>query len=375
MNGVGGDGMVGFDLHGLVSVGLVDASPSDVRTVERQLGPLRARLAGEPDITLRFVDRIRPKGPIRYLGLDEGGFTDEGFLLLRAKGKARTRVRIPLDQVGGRCEIVCERGLPAVPLLIAIVNLTALSKGTLPLHAAAFDWQGTGVVVTGWSKGGKTETLLSFMLRGARYVADEWCYVAPDGCRIFGVPEPVRLWQWQLRQLPELRRHVPLASRARLAALAAPSRLHDRLPPALERSAAGRSLRRVAHFLSRQTNVLVPPEALFQHEVGPAEGEFSHLLLVMSAEGPRTEAVAVDPQEVADRMVHSLEYERIPFLEIYRMFRFAFPGLSNPHVEKAEERCRTLLRQAFAGKPAHRVVHPYPVDIRGLFDVIEPVLS
>ena len=117
------------------------------------------------------------------------------------------------------------------------------------------------------------------------------------------------------------------------------------------------------------------PEALFEREVGPAEGEFSQLLLVMSAEGPRTEVVPVDSEEVADRMVHSLEYERIPFLEVYRMFRFAFPELSNPHAEKAEERHRTLLRQAFAGKPAHRVVHPYPVDIRSLFDSIEPVLS
>jgi hypothetical protein len=204
-------------------------------------------------------------------------------------------------------------------------------------------------------------------------VADEWCYVAPDGRRIFGVPEPVRLWQWQLSQLPEFRRHVPAATRARLSALATPSRLHDLLPPRVERSAPGRTLRRVAHFLSRQTNVLVPPEALFEREVGPAEGEFSQLLLVMSAEGPRTEVVPVDPEEVADRMVHSLEYERIPFLEVYRMFRFAFPELSNPHVEKAEERHRT--RQAFAGKPAHSVVHPYPVDIRSLFDAIEPVLS
>jgi len=367
--------MDGFDLHGLVSVGLVDASPSDVRAVTRQLGPIRARLAGEPDITLRFVDRIQPAQPIHYLGLDECGFTEEGFLMLRAKGKARTRVRIPIDQVGGRCEILCERGLPAVPLLIAIVNLTALTKGTLPLHAAAFDWQGTGVVVTGWSKGGKTETLLSFMLRGARYVADEWCYVAPDGRRIFGVPEPVRLWQWQLSQLPEFRRHVPLATRLRLSACVTPSQLHDMLPKQLQRSSPGRALRRAAHFVSRQANVLVPPEALFEREVGPAEGEFSQLLLVMSAEGSRTEVVPVDSEEVADRMVHSLEYERIPFLEVYRMFRFAFPELSNPHVEKAEERHRTLLRQAFAGKPAHRVVHPYPVDIRSLFDAIEPVLS
>ena len=46
-------GMVGFDLHGLVSIGLVDASPADVRAVTRQLGPIRARLAGESQLPPR----------------------------------------------------------------------------------------------------------------------------------------------------------------------------------------------------------------------------------------------------------------------------------------------------------------------------------
>ena len=158
-----------FDLHGCVRVRLEGAGPREAAAVARQLGPIAARGTGEPDVTVRFVDRIETRGPVRLLGLDECGFSDDAFLVLRSKHKSRARVRIPMERIGERCEITCERGLPAVPLLVAIVNLTALTKGTLPLHAAAFEWNGAGVVVTGWSKGGKTETLLAFARRGARF--------------------------------------------------------------------------------------------------------------------------------------------------------------------------------------------------------------
>jgi hypothetical protein len=367
---------VDFDLHGLVTVRLLGARPGDVATVERQLGPIRtpAPLAGEPDVVLRFVERIEPRGRLRTLGLRDGAFDDQGFLLLRSRYKSATRVRMPLDQVGGRCEIVCEHGVAAVPLLVAIVNLTALGRGALPLHACAFEFEGAGAVVTGWSKGGKTETLLAFARRGARYVADEWCYVLPDGRTLFGVPEPVRLWHWQLAQLPDLARRVPRAARARMAAFAAIPRLADALPRALERSAAGRALRRLAALLEPQTNVLVPPARLFGAPVAAGEARFTHLFWSVSTAGGETRAEPVDAQQVADRVVHSLRYERAPLAGYYEMFRFAFPELSNPWLEKAAERERDLVRRAFAGKPAWRVEHPYPVEIERLYECMAPLL-
>ena len=114
---------------------------------------------------------------------------------------------------------MCERGVAAVPLLIPILNMTLLARGVLPLHASAFVHEGTGVVATGWSKGGKTEALLAFASRGAEYVGDEWVYVASDGARVHGIPEPIRIWRWQLRQLPEYERMIKPAERARLTVL------------------------------------------------------------------------------------------------------------------------------------------------------------
>jgi hypothetical protein len=109
---------------------------------------LQSRLERDPDIVIRFVDSLPVPSRIRYLGVDDAGFTDHAFLVLR--------------------------GLLQVPLLIPILNLTVLGKGTLPLHASAFSYRDTGFVATGWSRSGKPEVLLGFMANGASYVSDEF---------------------------------------------------------------------------------------------------------------------------------------------------------------------------------------------------------
>jgi hypothetical protein len=118
----------------------------------------------------------------------------------------------------------------------------------------------------------------------------------------------------------------------------------------------------------------VAPELLFGPGAGSGEGAFTHLFFAVSAEGPETVVKPVDPGEVAARMVHSLDYERAPFRTWYQMFRFAFPELSNPHVEQASERERALLGRVLAGRPAYVVTHPYPVEIPRLFEAVEPYL-
>src|SRR3990172_3169438 len=104
-----------------------------------------------------------------------------------------------------------------------------LARGALPLHASAFLWNGTGALATGWAKGEKTEALLAFLTEGATYVGDEWVYLAGDGARVFGIPEPIRIWDWQLEHVPWLGRRLPRGERARLAALRALSRVAARI--------------------------------------------------------------------------------------------------------------------------------------------------
>jgi len=367
---------VDYDLHGLAGIRLMDPSPSDIAAVARQLGPIQAALAGEPDIVIQFVDRLTPLSRVRYLGLDEAGFTDDAFLVLRSKHGTRAKVQIAFEQIGRQCRIVCERGLPAVPLLVPILNLTVLGKGVLPLHASAFTYQGTGVVTTGWSKGGKTETLLAFMAHGAEYIGDEWVYISGDGRRLYGIPEPIRVWDWHLRYLPGYRARVSRADRVRLQTIkliqtvgeAVPSRAPNGFAPV-------QTLHRVLPVLRRQLYVDVHPKRLFGQGFGALSGAFDRLFFMVSHESPDVMAEPIRAEEVARRMVFSLQHERLDFMAYYLKFRFAFPEARNELIERAEEIQRDLLTRVLAGKEAHAIYHPYPVPIPALFDVMRPLVS
>jgi len=353
------DTAIDYDLHGLAGVRVVGATARDAAAVDRQLGPIRGALRRDPDIVVRFVDRLDVKGRLRLLGVDDAGFSDDAFMVLRARHKARARVRIPLERIGRGCEIVCERGLPAVPLLIATLNLTVLARGALPLHASAFVHDGRGVVVTGWSKGGKTEAVLAFVARGAVFVGDEWVYVEPDGATVHGIPEPLRLWDWHLRQAPDLRRRIGRGDRARLAALRG--------------AAAAARGRRLTSLLAGQRHVDIAPETLFVPGAVALTAPFDRLFLSVSWRHRDIAARQVDPAEVAARMAFSLQHERAPLTRAYEQFRFAFPSRRNPVLDSACERERELLERVMLGKVAHAVDHPYPVDLGTLFDVMRPL--
>lgn len=363
-------GAIDFNLHDLVAIRVHGAQRADITAVARQLGPIQRSFSGEPDITLRFVDQLETHGTLRTLGKDDAAFTDDAFLVLRSKHKARARVQIPLERVGEPLTITAERGAPAIPLLIPIINLAALAKGALPLHASAFLHRGVGVLNTGWSKGGKTEALLGFMEHGAQYIGDEWVYLAADGATMYGIPEPIRIWDWYLEQMPRYRALAGRGDRLRIRALKAAVDLEAALPRMPGRKAAAR----LARVVERQLYVDLPPEKVFPPEAFALTGPLDTVFLVASVDAPGVRVQPISAAEVAERMVFSLQYERLPFMEYYHMFRFAFPDRRSALLENVESIQRDRLRAVLDGKPCYRVEHPYPAVIEDLYQAMQPLV-
>lgn len=361
-----------FDLHGYLGIRLLDANEDDVDRVERQLGPIRTTLSRDPDVVIRFVDRIQPRGVLTYVKWPEAAFDDSHFYLVRGRGNVAGLARVPFDDIGGTCVIECERSLTAVPLLLAIINMTATAKGLLPLHASAFTYEGRGVVVAGWAKGGKTETLLSFMSEGAAYVGDEWVYLAGDG-QMFGIPEPIRLWRWQVDQLPKVAATLSRGARTRLAALDMVARGAGRMAPRGSRLGfAGSVLRRAVPILARQAYVQVPPVRLFGEAAIALRGQAQRLIFATVDEGSTMRVHDAESDEVARRMASSLLEERQELLSFYRQFRFAFPGRRSSVIDASEEMERQLLSERLSPLPAVWFRHPYPVDIPGIYSRVRP---
>ena len=249
--------------------------------------------------------------------------------------------------------------LPGVPLLIPVLNVTALAKGFVALHAAAFTYNGTGVLVTGWAKGGKTETLIGFTAKGAQFVGDEWIYIGPDS-RVYGLPQPIRVWDWHLPDLPEYRARLTRGDRARMRALLAFQSTGEQVRRARSLGGAGRLLSRLVPLVERQRYASVRPETLFGPESCALSGTLDKLVFVVSHESPDVFAEEVDPLEVADRMAFSQQYERLNLASHLPGIPVRVPARpERQRLERAHEVERRLLTEAVVqGRPPTRRVLP-----------------
>jgi hypothetical protein len=223
-------------------------------------------------------------------------------------------------------------------------------------------------VATGWSKGGKTETLLAFMHRGATYVGDEWIYFSQDGKTVWGLPEPIRVWDWHLGSLPNLATRLGRGDRLRLKALRHIVNGAERIsrPNGLARFA-----RRALPVLRKQQCVDVAPARLFGAQRCTSVATADRLVFVSSHASADVNAQRIDAAEIAQRMSFSLQEEARVLMSYYRRYRFAFPERENHLLTRLDQLQRTALERCLAHhSEAYDVRHPYPVALPRLFDAV-----
>ncbi|PRY48115.1 hypothetical protein LY71_1101 [Geodermatophilus tzadiensis] len=360
------------DVHGVLRVRLRGA-PGHIReAVARELGSADPAPSGEPDITVTFTDELPPEGPLRLLGLRQAAFDDAHFYLLDGAGH---RARLDLSRLGDHFEVVCERGISHIPLLIPIVGLRLLLKDHVLLHAASFVHRGTGVLVTGWQKGGKTETMLPFMAAGADFVADEWTIVGGHEPTLSGVSGVARLWDWHLRQFPQYWPLIRPRARARLRLWRLYRRLYG-LVPGLDRlpGRPGRRLRRLSMDGGADWQGVdqIYPPALFGDRVRRRNVPVDRVFLPVVGQDDSIKVIPLAGEEVARRMVSSLAFERAALTTAYLQFRFAFPDRTSSLIDTAREREERVLERTLADVPAFELRHPYPVALRDLYEAAAP---
>lgn len=365
---------VDFDIQGVVGVRLIDPEPDDIKMVTRQLGLRRSPGLAEPDVIVRFTERLDTPN-LTYLGLNKAGFSEEGFFVLGFKSGV-VEARVPIETVGATCEIDCLHGLDEVPLLVDVVSLAFLKRDYVALHASAFLYDGKGVLVMGWEKGGKTEALLSFINQGARYVGDELILISGDGARMIGIPIPMAIWDWQLRFLRNIELPIGRIQRIAFWGIRSLDRLYKRLLGGRAgRTAPVRFLGRALPMLRRQLKSWHLPRKIFGDTMVTDELAPEKVFLLMSHSDEATVVDPCDPEEIAKRMKSSNEYERTRFFQFYRAFKFAFPDLRNEFLEGVDERQGSLLMHALRGKDTYKVLHPYPVDLDELYRRMRPRIA
>ncbi|MGD8857396.1 MAG: hypothetical protein PVG33_13765 [Chloroflexota bacterium] len=363
---------VRFNIHGIVTVDFVGASDRLVAAYRARLGPtLDAETAGPADIVVAFQDQLSPAG-LRYVGQNMAAFDDRDFYLLDPVSGA-VQALIPMDAIGRRPRIVCRRDVKSVPCLADLINITLAGKGYALLHASGFVYDGAGLLIAGWPKGGKTGALLAFMNHGAEFIGDEWLLLAPDGREMLGLPGAISLAEWQLAQMPTLAPELSAGQRLTFKAIHALTSLHARLDGGrFKRAYVSRLLGKALPSFKRQLKIYRPPQEIFAGQLGRMRAPLDKVFWIVSHDAEHIAVEKSDPQSVAARMATANEHEQGPFWCLYQAFAYAFPARRNGFLESFGSLQRALLSDALTGRETFELAHPYGGPLENLFEALVP---
>jgi len=373
-NLLSGNNYIEVDYLGVAGIRFENISRKEVSSIVNNFLAFEKKLDREPEIAVRFVDTLKTPDLI-YLGLDYAAFDKEKFYLI-SDPVSKKKVSIPFDKIGQKLEIVCEKGVKSIPLLNHITNFYLIKNNFVPIHSSGFYFDGKGILVMGWTKGGKTETLLSFANHGAEYVGDEWVVLKPDGSEMCGLHVPVTIWKWQLPYIKKIVKNIGLVNKlifSTISILEAINNISIKLK--LDKTFPFKLLSQGLPHLRKLLKIRKSSEDLFKDKIRNGMIKLDSIVLALSQESNEIVAKECEPEEIIKRMIHSNDYEQLPFFEFYKAFKYAFPERNNEFLDNIKNIHSGLLLNALERKKSFKILHPYPVSFEALFSKLNSALS
>ncbi|MCB1179086.1 MAG: hypothetical protein H6627_07720 [Calditrichae bacterium] len=354
---------IDYDIHGIVGIRLINPTQTDADFIDDKLNKFRKNLERDPDIVFSFKENL-DLGPFNYLGLD-ALFTEDSFYAVSKK--ENLKIKIPFDTIGDKSEFIVESGSYDIPWLFDIINLTFLKKKFIPMHSTAFMMNNSGIMVIGWSKGGKTESLMAFANHNAHYVGDEWIMLSGDGSKMYGIPVPICLWEWQFEHIPKLLPKIGIQRKILFKGIHFLNYIHKLIKKsALERSFIASIFNKALPPFNKQLNIRVTPEKIFQ-ERQKSSANLDKIILSFSHNSHDYKLIESDYKELAKHAFYSNTYEQSEFLNMYRAYKFAFPEGKNDFLENINEFQYSLIMEAFKNKETYKFFHPYPLKFEDMY--------
>jgi len=364
---------VSLNLHGQICLTLKDASPGDVRTVMRVTGASEAPAQEGEDVAIRFVRQATKLTGWSHLG-DHDAYSSKGRLAICEFGsKSPIEVDLPArDSDFGSFRIIYPSGLRRLPLLRSMINMKCLEKQILGVHATAFTYADRGALVCGWPRGGKTGTLLAYLLQGAKYLAAEWAYISHHGQVMHGVPELLRLRDWHIQHAGAQLKHVGLRSRVRLAnrryaatGIFGICRLLKPVAPKAEKW-----LHKLAAGIDRHRYIDRPAADWLGPPLRARAAPLHTILLVGTHAASDIRVNLLTTDEARQRLTALQDEDMTDLMQVYRRWAYA---ISDPSewLSSFYARRTALIDQLVEGKAIYAVNHPQDVSLDDLFTQIQ----
>jgi hypothetical protein len=330
----------------------VAASTSEAADLSGRLGLPETEPPSDPDLVVTFADEELALEDVQLLG-DDSGFDGERFLIL---GRLAGGARAGAVRLGEPIELVSSHRARSLPLLVPLLDLAALRKSVLPLHAAVFSFEERGIAVLGWPHAGKTSALLAFLGRGARLVADDRAYVSFDPPHVAGLRGGIELRGHHLEALSNLPHPPGAAVRVRLRLSLGADRLQARAARQSPSGPLSRLGARAAAAVAAATAAEVLPQGVVGDEGVDVERIDTVFLMMRQLRG----AISVESLSgvsARERLLALARHDRAQLRELVQKYRFAFPGTADQldRIESIEAlRIETLARDT----PVFAVSHP-----------------
>lgn len=372
---------VRLSVHGHVSLTLRNASAKDVRAVTQAIGASRdvntpgdnGRAVRGTDVEICFSKRGRDITGWRKLG-EQGDYWTEGRLAIcDSRTTGPIEVELPaIENSEMTFRIHYPTGLRRLPLLRSIVNAISAEKQVLGVHGTAFTYEDRGYLVCGWPRGGKTGTLLAYLLQGAQYLAAEWAYVSHDGQMMHGVPEDIRLRDWHVRQSGGRLKRVGIGDRTKLASrnyaskgLFGASRLLSGTVPK-----GSKSLRILAEGIARRRYIDRPASEWLGVPLRARAAPLHTIFFVGTHRAPRIEVKLLGADEATRRLEVLQQEDLTDLLQTYRKWKYAISDPSD-WLDANQANRNALIKQLVDGKTVYSVDHPSNVNLDDLFHQIQ----
>jgi hypothetical protein len=360
-----------FEVPGVLRVRAHDASSDDLAAVARDVGSVRAATREPADVTVRFVDELSPAS-LRILDGGTMGYDAERVYFLEGTGY-RAVAGVTLGERWGEAQIVCRHGARRVPFLSAAVDFAALARGWAPVHGSAWVTRGgSGVLVAGWARSGKTGALLEACEAGATPVGDDRVLLSRDGLRMIGLGRPIEVKRWHLAQLAlpalggrPLGRVVAKGTSALAARLSSPRGRE----PGRKSARVGLAYKALGR-LHTSSHIELDAQLLRSNPSALVEARPDVLIILETHRNSSVLTERADSHAVPSRLAAQMTSELMPALRAHVAFEYARPGRGWKDVGRAPAVARELLSEATRGVPAFLVRHPYPCSLQELGDVI-----
>jgi hypothetical protein len=232
----------------------------------------------------------------------------------------------------------------------------------MPLHAAAVEWRGRGILIVGAAGSGKSALFLGLTSMGAEWVDAEWVYLQAGS--VHGSAGAAQIREGHVRQVPGLARGIPVLTRLRLQGVGVVAELAKHLQRSVPRSHSVRSL---ASRLDRWSSVEVGPAgagmlASQPRRVVPLDA----IVAVRRSGDARAWLQETDATSVVDEVVDAqLEtYRRAQVA--YQRFQATWPAERIDILHDLPARVRSGLLSTLAGRPVHVLHLPGRYDLNEL---------